>query len=63
MILAQELTARVLRTARWMAGLIIAVVMGTVALTARAATAGLALHKGILTVEFVRDWHQHAADL
>lgn len=63
MILAQELTARVLRTARWMAGLIIAVVMGTVALTARAATAGLTLHKGTLTVEFVRDWHQHAAGL
>lgn len=63
MILAQELTAGVLRTARWMAGLITAVVMGIVALTASAAMAGLALHKGTLTVEFVRDWHQHAADL
>lgn len=45
MILAQELTARVLRTAHWMAGLIVAVVMGIVALTASAAMAGLALHK------------------
>ena len=36
MILAQLLTARVLRTAHWMAGLIIAVVMEIVALTASA---------------------------
>ncbi|ERE66570.1 putative E3 ubiquitin-protein ligase MYCBP2 [Cricetulus griseus] len=61
LILVQKLTERILRRTHWMTGLIIAVVMGIIALTSTAATPGLALHKEI--AEFVRDRHRHSAEL
>lgn len=39
------------------------VVMGIIALTAIAATAGVTLHKEIQTAEFVGDRHQHSIEL
>lgn len=37
--------------------------MGIIVLTDTAVTAGVALHKEIQTTKFLRDWHQHSAEL
>ena len=46
-----------------MVGLIIAVVIGIIALAASAATARMALPKEIQTAEFIREWHKHSTEL
>lgn len=46
-----------------MVGLIVAVILGIIALTVTAATAGLALHKDIKTADLIRDWHGHSTEL
>lgn len=37
--------------------------MGIIVLTDTTVTAGVALHKEIQTTTFLRDWHQHSAEL
>lgn len=54
---------RILRRIYRMIGLIIAVVLGIIASTATAVTAGLVLHKEIQTAEFIKDWHKHSGEL
>lgn len=44
-------------------GLVVVVIMGIVALTAVAATAGVVLHKEIQTAEFIRDQHRDSEEL
>lgn len=46
-----------------MTGLIVDVVIGIIALTSAAGTAGLALHKEIQTAEYIKDWHKHSIGL
>ena len=41
-------------------GLLIAAILGIMAITAMAAIAGMALHKSIQTVNFVQEWHKDA---
>ena len=41
-------------------GLLIAAILGIIAITAMAAIAGMALHKSIQTVHFVQEWHKDA---
>lgn len=62
MILVHKLTGRVLRRAHQMFGLVIAVALGTIALTAAATMAGLACEE-IQTAELIRDWHKHSTEL
>lgn len=59
-ILVQKLTEKILRIIHWMIGLVIAVLMGIISLTATAATTGVSLHTEIQTADFVRDWHQYS---
>ncbi|XP_039076773.1 endogenous retrovirus group K member 6 Env polyprotein [Hyaena hyaena] len=47
-----------LHRSRRMLGVIIASVLAVAAITATAAVAGLALHQGIQTADFVREWHK-----
>lgn len=46
-----------------MVGLIIVTVMGITALTTTAINVKVTFHKEIQTTEFVRNWHQHFAEL
>lgn len=46
-----------------MVGLIIVTVMGITVLTTTAVNAKVTFHKEIHTTEFVRNWHQHFAEL
>ena len=41
-----------------MLGVVIASIVAVVSLTATAVVAGLALHQGIQTADFIRDWHK-----
>ena len=41
-----------------MLGVVIALTLAVASVTATAAIAGLTLHQGIQTVDFVRDWHK-----
>ena len=55
MTLVQKLAERILKRTCQMVGLVVSLIWGTIALTATAATAGVALHKEIQTAEFIRD--------
>ena len=41
-----------------MLGVVIASILAVASVTATAAVAGLALHQGIQTADFVREWHK-----
>ena len=41
-----------------MLGVVIASILAVASVTATAAVAGLALHQGIQTADFIRDWHK-----
>ena len=41
-----------------MLGVVIASILAVASVTATAAVAGLALHQGIQTAGFIRDWHK-----
>ena len=41
-----------------MLGVVIASILAVVSVTATAAVAGLALHQGIQTADFIQDWHK-----
>ena len=47
-----------LHRSRRMLGVVIALTLAVASVTATAAIAGLTLHQGIQTVDFVRDWHK-----
>ena len=47
-----------LHRSRRMLGVVIASILAVASVTATAAVAGLALHQGIQTADFVRDWHK-----
>ena len=49
-----------LRRSRRMLGIIIASFLTVASVTATATVAGLALHQGIQTTDFVREWHKDA---
>lgn len=61
LILVQKLTESTWRQTHWMIWFIIAVVMGIIALTATAATAGFFIKKCKLLR--LLDWHQYATEL
>ncbi|XP_074839558.1 endogenous retrovirus group K member 7 Env polyprotein-like [Carettochelys insculpta] len=60
MHLIDQALNRILKRAKRFVGLLIAVIMGLIAVTATAAVAGAALHQTIQTTEFVQDWHANA---
>ena len=41
-----------------MLGVVIASILAVASVTATAAMTGLALHQGIQTADFIRDWHK-----
>ena len=41
-----------------MLGVVIASILAVASVTATAAVAGLALHQGIQTADFIQDWHK-----
>jgi hypothetical protein len=43
--------------------MLIAIIMGIITVTTTAAVAGVALHQGIQTTEFVQNWHSNAKKL
>jgi hypothetical protein len=43
--------------------MLIAIIMGIIAVTTTVAVAGVALHQGIQTMEFVQNWHSNAKKL
>ena len=47
-----------LHRSRHMLGVVIASILAVVSVTATAAVAGLTLHQGIQTADFVQDWHK-----
>lgn len=63
MNLVQKLAERIFRRIHQMVGLIFAVIMRIIALTATGATARVVLHKEIPTTGFVRNWHKHSTEL
>ncbi|XP_074853330.1 endogenous retrovirus group K member 7 Env polyprotein-like [Carettochelys insculpta] len=60
MYLIDQALSRILKRAKRFVGLLIAVIMGLIAVTATAAVAGAALHQTIQTTEFVQEWHANA---
>ena len=49
-----------LHRSRRMLGIVIASILAVASVTATATVAGLALHQGIQTADFVREWHKDA---
>ena len=49
-----------LKRVKCVLGLLIAAILGIIAITTMAAIAGMALHKSIQTVHFVQEWHKDA---
>ena len=47
-----------LHRSRRMLGVVIASILAVASVTATVAVAGLALHQGIQTADFIRDWHK-----
>jgi hypothetical protein len=43
--------------------MLIAIIMGIIAVTTTAVVIGVALHEGIQTMEFVQNWHSNAEKL
>ena len=43
---------------KWLTGLLIATVLGIIAIATIAAVAGAALHPRVQTVQFVQEWHK-----
>nr|KAF6474865.1 hypothetical protein HJG63_010998 [Rousettus aegyptiacus] len=62
-MILQQLMDPVKRRAKRFLGMLITVVMGIIAATAAAATAGVALHQSIQTADHVRTWHRDAKRL
>nr|KAF6435811.1 hypothetical protein HJG63_012535 [Rousettus aegyptiacus] len=62
-MILQQLMDHVKRRAKRFFGMLIAAVLGIIALTAAAAVAGVALHQSVQTASHVRTWHRDAEQL
>ena len=51
----------ILKRSKHFPGLLIATIMGMIAVTTTAAVAGLALHQVVQTTTFVQEWHKNAS--
>ena len=62
-MILQQLMDHVKKRAKRFLGMLIAAVVGIIAVTAAAAAAGVALHQSVQTADHVRIWHRDAEQL
>lgn len=58
-MILQQLMDHVKRAKRFL-GMLIAAIVGIIAVTTAATAAGVSLHQSVQTAEYVRTWHQDA---
>ena len=63
MFLIDEILKYVLHRIRWFIALLVTVVLGIIAITATAATAGFTRHQTVQTTHFIQNWHQDSERL
>lgn len=59
----QAITEGILKRSKRFIGMLIAVTLGLIAITATAAAAGVALQRSVQTATFVQDWHKDSEQL
>ena len=56
--IVEEILKKVLKPTKQFIGLLIATILGIIAMATIAAVAGVALHQSVWTVHFVQEWHK-----